>query len=400
MLRLDPGAASLQYYTDTGASTKLPFVCELDVATRLVPSGTTRDSGRLLTYADVSSTSPGQPVCNNLFTSKSAAVACRQMGYDGGQARYEGLSEKYTGSGPSETFSRVVVGRNCTGSEPYLEECSVLTGATFATVGYGQCGSDLITFVDCAMRDVATVPQIGGGDLPSPGTDGLTARNTTIVVAVCIVCVLGLVLVATYTVKHYRDKHAPPRRPSQAEPTPDGGPTTGAPPPVSRSQRGSVTSTGSGQGLPRTKKHQVVPLPAPPCTPTLPVVDDHAAHSHANAHAHAARGSDAPTSESVPVTDVETGQGGRGREAQTAPRDLPPLRLTPGISAPSSLAPAPHAVAPSPAATTAAAPTTAASAPAATTTAAATCVAVDTSAAVGDVLDAPEVDAVRGPSMV
>ncbi len=67
-------------------------------------------------------------------------------------------------------------------------------------------------------------------------TDGLTARNTTIVVAVCIVCVLGLVLVATYTVKHYRDKHAPPRRPSQAEPTPDGGPATGAPPPVSRSQ--------------------------------------------------------------------------------------------------------------------------------------------------------------------
>jgi hypothetical protein len=47
VLRLDTGAASLQYYTDTGASTKLPFVCELDVATRLVPSGTTRDSGRV-----------------------------------------------------------------------------------------------------------------------------------------------------------------------------------------------------------------------------------------------------------------------------------------------------------------------------------------------------------------
>ena len=48
MLRVDNSAASLQYYTDTGGLTELPFVCELDIAARIVPAGTTtRDSGRV-----------------------------------------------------------------------------------------------------------------------------------------------------------------------------------------------------------------------------------------------------------------------------------------------------------------------------------------------------------------
>jgi hypothetical protein len=60
----------------------------------------------------------------------------------------------------------------CVAPEPYLEECKVLVGATFATVGYNQCGSDLVTFVDCALRSVATVPKIGSGDLLSTDTSG------------------------------------------------------------------------------------------------------------------------------------------------------------------------------------------------------------------------------------
>lgn len=38
-----------------------------------------------------------------------------QMGYDDGQARYEGLVDSHNSSGTSSTFSRVVVGRNCSG---------------------------------------------------------------------------------------------------------------------------------------------------------------------------------------------------------------------------------------------------------------------------------------------
>ncbi len=53
-------------------------------------------------------------------------------------------------------------------TEAFLEDCGIIDGATFATVGYDQCGSDLVTFVDCSLREVPYNTSYPAGDLPGP----------------------------------------------------------------------------------------------------------------------------------------------------------------------------------------------------------------------------------------
>ena len=48
VLNLSANAASLQYYVDAGGVTRLPFVCEIDIAVRIAPaSQSSVDSGNV-----------------------------------------------------------------------------------------------------------------------------------------------------------------------------------------------------------------------------------------------------------------------------------------------------------------------------------------------------------------
>jgi hypothetical protein len=48
VLNLSANAASLQYYVDAGGATRLPFVCEIDIAVRIAPaSQSSVDSGNV-----------------------------------------------------------------------------------------------------------------------------------------------------------------------------------------------------------------------------------------------------------------------------------------------------------------------------------------------------------------
>ncbi len=49
-----------------------------------------------------------------------------------------------------------------------MEDCGPLNGATFNTVGYDQCGSELVTFVDCSLREVPFNTSYTAWDLPGP----------------------------------------------------------------------------------------------------------------------------------------------------------------------------------------------------------------------------------------
>jgi hypothetical protein len=48
VLNLSTSVASLQYFEDVGGATRLPFVCEVDIAVRIAPaSQTSMDSGNV-----------------------------------------------------------------------------------------------------------------------------------------------------------------------------------------------------------------------------------------------------------------------------------------------------------------------------------------------------------------
>jgi hypothetical protein len=114
---LDIGATSsdvprLVTYLDRGGASKLPYVCEVDIAIRIerLSTGSILAQGKAISYADSANRPGGGLVCANNFPSSSGNVACKQAGFDKGRVTGSDLTQQEAGRAP-----RVITGGGCFG---------------------------------------------------------------------------------------------------------------------------------------------------------------------------------------------------------------------------------------------------------------------------------------------
>jgi hypothetical protein len=102
-----PGAIpQLETYRDVNTASKLPYVCEADVAIRIetLASGSSLATGKVLTYgakpesANADSVlASAQPICRTNFGSTSGNVVCKENGWDKGRALSSDLTQQEGG---------------------------------------------------------------------------------------------------------------------------------------------------------------------------------------------------------------------------------------------------------------------------------------------------------------
>jgi hypothetical protein len=208
VLNLTNAVPRLQTYRDVNGASKLPYVCEADVAVRIdntAVGSVLFGYGKVISYA-VPQLSAGYMACASNFNALSGQVACRQAGYDRGFARASSMREEVGGTAP-----RVIVGTGCGGTEAFLEDCadSINTG-TAVPFSESACDDPHLTLTDCSMENMqpGQFPSTGSsaGDLNTGTTsnDDFSDSDIAITIVVVVVGAFLIVLAIVYIVKGVR----------------------------------------------------------------------------------------------------------------------------------------------------------------------------------------------------